>query len=1046
MHRSFHLLERVLGTTLAVGLLLSLTFSPALADSGPPWLDTTLDDLYYTEQQGWTPLDNDVTVTSNTDDFSEGYVEVAVAGGTAEDALRLIDGGLLTVIGNAVYWDGDRIGTIDNTYDGTNGRLRINFSAVAPLFNADFETGNLNGWTVDANYPGVNGQAWVESPGDDPDVPSGNVDSDPLVDDPCYVGCGYGAVAQSASVQSSVVFEKSYALQLTITGTVLEGYGTAHGPTVTSEGFTASAGDQISLNWNAAQGGDWYDVYGFVYSDADNDGIWDTGESYQKLFHDVGANTGGWITTTTAVSGAVAGDNIRFIFINGNYDRSGGTAIGSSLYIDGIELQLSNVTVANNAILAAIIEHIEYQNTSDDPPATKDYRIDFEESDNSTGFNTAQIHFTAVNDDPTDIDLSNDTVDENQPAGTAVGTLTATDPDSGDSHTFNLVAGAGDSGNVYFSIAGGTLQTAAMFDYETQTSYSIRVQTSDGNGGTYEEVFTIFVQDLDDDPPDVDSISRADASPTGAASVDYTVIFDESVTGVDTGDFTLTTSGVSGATIAGVSGSGTTYAVTVNTGSGSGTIRLDLVDDDSIGDLAGNPLGGSGTGDGDFVGEEYVIDKDGPLVSSIVRADASPTNASSVDFTVQFNQDVTGVDASDFALTMSGITGASVTGISGSGDTYTITVDTGSGSGTLRLDVVDDDTIIDSVSNPLGGAGIGNGDFTSGQSYSIDRGDPTVLLAVNVAPGGSTTLVDRPSRLQIEFSEDVLHDGSTEAANNPANYLLVQKGGNGVYDTADCAGEALGNTGDDTFVAVGPASYANGGGAGPFVTTLQVNGGSRLRKGEYRLFVCGTASIEDLTGNVLNGGVSDSIVTFTVVGAGALPATGFTPGQRTVLPSQPDELAYASMGGMWLEIPSLGVFRPIVGVPASGDAWDLTWLGQAVGYLDGTAYPTWPGNTALTAHVVDSNGLPGPFADLNRIAWGDKIVIHEDGVRYVYDVRTVSNWTLPTDTRLVTRHEDFDWLTLITCQGFDDSSQTYRWRTVVRAILVSVAPESDSRR
>jgi hypothetical protein len=239
MQRSIPFLGRLIGTTLAVGLLLSLTFSPALADSGPPWLDATLDDLNYTEQQGWTPLDTDVTVTSNTDDFSEGYVEVAVTGGTAEDALRLVDGGLLTVVGNAVYWDGDRIGTIDNTYDGTNGRLRINFSSVAPLFNADFETGNLNGWTVDTNYPGVNGQAWVESPGADPDVPDANVDSDPLVDDPCYVSCAYGVVTQSASVQSTVVYEKSYALQLTISGTVLEGYGTAHGPTVTSEGFTA---------------------------------------------------------------------------------------------------------------------------------------------------------------------------------------------------------------------------------------------------------------------------------------------------------------------------------------------------------------------------------------------------------------------------------------------------------------------------------------------------------------------------------------------------------------------------------------------------------------------------------------------------------------------------------------------------------------------------------------------------------------------------------------------------------------------------------------
>ena len=47
---------------------------------------------------------------------------------------------------------------------------------------------------------------------------------------------------------------------------------------------------------------------------------------------------------------------------------------------------------------------------------------------------------------------------------------------------------------------------------------------------------------------------------------------------------------------------------------------------------------------------------------------------------------------------------ASITAVSGSGATYTVTANTGVGSGTIRLDVVDDDSIIDAGSNPLGGA------------------------------------------------------------------------------------------------------------------------------------------------------------------------------------------------------------------------------------------------------------------------------------------------------------------------------------------------------
>jgi hypothetical protein len=115
--------------------------------------------------------------------------------------------------------------------------------------------------------------------------------------------------------------------------------------------------------------------------------------------------------------------------------------------------------------------------------------------------------------------------------------------------------------------------------------------------------------------PMVLSIERSDADPTGALQVDFTVMFTKAVTGVDTGDFTLTTTGVSGASTESMDGSGDTYTVTVNTGVGDGTIRLDLVDDDSITDSSGNPLGGTGSGNGDFnTGEMYTVDK--PLVTA----------------------------------------------------------------------------------------------------------------------------------------------------------------------------------------------------------------------------------------------------------------------------------------------------------------------------------------------------------------------------------------------------------------------------------------------
>lgn len=116
-----------------------------------------------------------------------------------------------------------------------------------------------------------------------------------------------------------------------------------------------------------------------------------------------------------------------------------------------------------------------------------------------------------------------------------------------------------------------------------------------------------------------------------------------------------------------------------------------------------------------------------PVVVSSARADADPTTAASVNFTVTFSEAVTGVDVAipfnDFALAASpGTAGAAITTIIPvSETTYTVRVNTGSGNGTLRLDVIDDDSILNSKGQPLGGAGIGNGNFTTGEVYTIDR-------------------------------------------------------------------------------------------------------------------------------------------------------------------------------------------------------------------------------------------------------------------------------------------------------------------------------------
>ena len=170
-----------------------------------------------------------------------------------------------------------------------------------------------------------------------------------------------------------------------------------------------------------------------------------------------------------------------------------------------------------------------------------------------------------------------------------------------------------------------------------------------------------------------------------------------------------------------------------------------------------------------------------------------------------------------------------------------------------------------------------------------------------------------------------------------------------------------------------------------------------------------------------------------------LPATGFAPNRVTLIDKQPPAKKYQTIDSTWIEIPDLGVELPIVGVPLKDDGWDLTWLDEKAGYLAGTAYPGLPGNTAITAHVYLPDGLPGPFVDLHTLQWGDTIILHANGQVYNYQIREKRKvW--PRDLSVL-NHEAYDWITLITCQSFNEKLDSYDYRIAVRAVLVDVQPE-----
>lgn len=167
-----------------------------------------------------------------------------------------------------------------------------------------------------------------------------------------------------------------------------------------------------------------------------------------------------------------------------------------------------------------------------------------------------------------------------------------------------------------------------------------------------------------------------------------------------------------------------------------------------------------------------------------------------------------------------------------------------------------------------------------------------------------------------------------------------------------------------------------------------------------------------------------------------LPDTGFPPNQPAVLLPDPLKQHPAAVTDILLSIPLLDVESRIVEVPLRNCEWDLSWLDGWVGYLEGTAFPTWEGNTALTAHNMLPGDIPGPFMNLDQLVYNDPIYIYAWGLKYTYGV--ISKQVVsPTDFSVLNR-EDKDVITLISCKVYDPLTDSYLLRVVVKATLLKI--------
>ncbi len=186
---------------------------------------------------------------------------------------------------------------------------------------------------------------------------------------------------------------------------------------------------------------------------------------------------------TLASTDQDAGDSFTYSLVN-TYDLN-----GARMNIDDND----KFTIAGSTLRAT--EAFDYETKSS-------YKIRIQTSD-AAGL-SFQKEFTLtianVNEAPTAIALSNATIDENNAVGASIGTLASTDPDAGDSFTYSLVSGAGSTDNSKFTLSGNTLGAKDIFDFEAKSSYSIRIQTTDAGGLSFQKTLSISITDVNETP------------------------------------------------------------------------------------------------------------------------------------------------------------------------------------------------------------------------------------------------------------------------------------------------------------------------------------------------------------------------------------------------------------------------------------------------------------------------------------------------------------------------------------------------------------------
>lgn len=432
----------------------------------------------YTEQEPAITVGSGVTIHSSGSSYGGGYVDFDLGDGAEAETLSLrtdsapaTASGVVSVVGNAVYLgDGTSaqpVGSVDPVKDGEEGQpLRVNFTT--PFENPGFESPQTTGG-MPIGWHAL--KQWIDL--GVTQIPPGHTS----IDTSTYPAFSQGDpnrkdnvapqsnMTYDVQVQTAEKSEGSSSLRLYSSGTSTGGCDVVHGPAVYSDPFEAAAGDHIYFDWAAMNGGDWYDVFGYLYNE-------DTGAQTPVI--DSYGNVQSWTTKDTEIP---ADGHYRFVFVSGTFDESCGRATGASLYIDNVRVYGSKV---KDTVVQDVARRLQYHNGSDNPPAQRTIAVTAVDSEGDASGagagSTATIDITPVDDPPTvaiPTAISYQNTEGATGFATRTGQLDAADPDD----------------TILYQLQGGKRENATVDGIAYDRAVSGRYGTLRLNSGTGQYVF-----------------------------------------------------------------------------------------------------------------------------------------------------------------------------------------------------------------------------------------------------------------------------------------------------------------------------------------------------------------------------------------------------------------------------------------------------------------------------------------------------------------------------------------------------------------------------